>query len=182
MDHPQQGDAAERVLWCPVVVLTDGMPTTQTGAADRAPERADALAACLLGASRTELGGQQINHARRVATRVRRTANGRVVAAALLHEVVASRRITVDELRAAVADDRLADLVEVLTRLENETDEHYLARCAADPLALVVKRADLADNLIADDSNVPAATGLRIRRQASRQLALLNLLAHRHAH
>lgn len=33
---------------------------------------------------------------------------------------------------------------------------------------------------VADDSNVPAAASLRIRRQARRQVALLNLLADRH--
>lgn len=144
------------------------------------PEAADSLAARLLGASRTELGGHRINHARRVAARVRRSVGSRVVEAALLHDVVATGRITVGELRAEVADDRLVELVEVLTRLEGETDEHYLARCAADPIALMIKRADLADNLVAYGTDVPLAAGLRVRRQASRQLALLNLLAHRH--
>jgi hypothetical protein len=44
----------------------------------------------------------------------------------------------------------------------------------------MIKRADLADNLVAYGADVPIAAGLRVRRQASRQLALLNLLAHRH--
>lgn len=144
------------------------------------PEAADSLAARLLGASRTELGGHRINHARRVAARVRRSAGGRLVEAALLHDVVATGRITIDELRAEVADERLVELVEALTRLEGETDEHYLARCAADPIALMIKRADLVDNLVAYGTDVPIAAGLRARRQASRQLALLNLLAQRH--
>ena len=144
------------------------------------PEAADWLAARVLGASRTELGGHRINHARRVAARVRRSAGSRLVEAALLHDVVATGRITIDELRAEVADERLVELVEALTRLEGETDEHYLARCAADPIALMIKRADLVDNLVAYGTDVPIAAGLRARRQASRQLALLNLLAQRH--
>jgi (p)ppGpp synthase/HD superfamily hydrolase len=144
------------------------------------PEAADSLAAGLLGLSRTELGGLQINHARRVAARVRITADNRVIAAALLHAVVSTHCITADELRAVVADERVAEIVEVLTRTDGEADEPYLARCAANPFALMIKRADLADSLIAIEPSVAAAVALRIRRQASRRLALLNLLARRH--
>jgi hypothetical protein len=74
----------------------------------------------------------------------------------------------------------LVELVEVLTRRDLECDEDYLSRCAADPAALLVKRADLADKLFAEDSNLTPIVALRLRRQARQRLELLNLLAQRH--
>lgn len=163
------------------MTTTDGTTPIQVDTAGCISlEEVDSLAASLLGGSRTELGGLQINHSRRVAARLRGTRDERVLAAALLHHVVASQCITIEQLRAAVGDPKLAEIVEALTRLDGEADEQYLARCAANPLALMVKRADLADSLISDDPHVPIAVALRIRRQASRRLALLNMLARRH--
>jgi (p)ppGpp synthase/HD superfamily hydrolase len=143
-------------------------------------EPAESLAASLFAGMRTALGGLEINHAHRVAARVGRYAGDRTIAVALLHDTVSSGRITFAELREVTGDPRLAELIEALTRATDESDEHYLARCAAEPTALLVKRAHLADRLIVDDSNVSADVALRIRRQAARQLALLNLLARRH--
>ena len=100
-----------------------------------------------------------------------------IVAVALLHDVVEKGRISRDELLALTGDARLVELVEVLTRNDGESDEDYLSRCAADPVALLVKRADLADKLFADDSNLTPTDALRLRRRAGRRLALLNLLA-----
>ena len=53
----------------------------------------------------------------------------------------------------------------------------YLARCAADPEALLVKRADLADKDFRDDVGVPLAAAQRLRRRAKERLALLDQLA-----
>lgn len=141
------------------------------------PDAAASLAVRLLGELRTGLGGLCIAHARRVAARVRTDGDDRAVAAALLHEVVETGRISLDELLAITADAPLVDLVDVLTKAPEESDHEYLARCAADPAAFVVKRADLADHLMADDSNVTPATAARIRRQAARRLNLLNAMA-----
>ena len=143
------------------------------------PEAADALAARLLGDLRTRMDGLHIAHARRVAARVRKIADDRIVAVALLHDVVEKGRISRDELLALTGDARLVELVEVLTRNDGESDEDYLSRCAGDPVALLVKRADLADKLFADDSNLTPTDALRLRRRAGRRLALLNLLAQR---
>ncbi len=142
------------------------------------PEAADALAARLLGGLRTKLGGLEIAHARRVAAAVRGTNDdNRAVAAAMLHDVLEKAGIGAHELRAMTSDDEVVALVEVLSRRDSESDHDYLARCAADPLALLVKRADLADKLVTDDSLVSPAVAEEIRREARRRLALLNDLA-----
>ena len=99
------------------------------------------------------------------------------VAAALLHDVVEKGRISLDELLAITGDVRVVELVDLLTRAPDESDFEHLGRCAADRDALLIKRADLADRLMADDWNVSPATAARIRRQAARRLNLLNGLA-----
>jgi hypothetical protein len=43
-------------------------------------------------------------------------------------------------------------------------------------VALAIKRVDLLDTFVADDSDVPAATAERLRRQARHRLALLERL------
>ena len=67
----------------------------------------------------------------------------------------------------------------ILTRTELESDDEYLSRCAADPIALLVKRADLQDKLVADGSNLSPRLELRLRRQARARLELLDALARR---
>ena len=59
------------------------------------PEEADALAVRLLGGLRTKLGDVQLAHARRVAAGVSETGDDRVIAAALLHDVLELERLGV---------------------------------------------------------------------------------------
>jgi (p)ppGpp synthase/HD superfamily hydrolase len=141
------------------------------------PEQADSLAADLLGKLRTTLGGLQIAHARRVAVAVLGADDSRVTCAALLHDVVEKTEITVDDLLARTGDVEVVRLVGILTRRDGDSDTEYLTRCAADPLTLLVKRADLADKLEADDTTVPDAAAEQIRNQARERLLLLDLLA-----
>ena len=145
------------------------------------PRAADALAVRLLGGSRTRMGGLQISHARRVAARVRATGD-LVFAVALLHDVIEKGRATAEDLFAATGDGQLVELVVILTRGEWESEEEYLSRCAADPIALQVKRADLEDKLVADGSNLSPTLELRLRRQAGARLERLNALARRASH
>ncbi len=51
------------------------------------------------------------------------------------------------DLRAAGADEGLIEVVDALTQRDGELEQHYLDRCVADPLALRIKRADIADKL-----------------------------------
>ena len=142
------------------------------------PEQADSLAADLLGKLRTTLGGlREITHARRVAAAVLSAGDSRVTCAALLHDVLEKTEITVDDLLARTGDVEVVRLVDILTRRNSDSDTEYLTRCAADPLTLLVKRADLADKLVADDTIVPDAAAEQIRNQAKERLLLLDLLA-----
>lgn len=138
---------------------------------------ADRLAAHLLGGLRTKLGGLHIDHARRVAGAVAPLGDVRAVVAALLHDVIEKTDITASELHELLGDPVVVAIVEVLTQHAGEPDAEYLARCAAHPLALVIKRSDLADKLMADDVRVGAAAADSIRRLARERLALLARLA-----
>ena len=135
---------------------------------------ADALAARLLGDLRTKLGGLQIEHARRVAERVRPTGDDRTVAAALLHDVVEKGQSSLADLLAVVRDVRVVHVVDILTRRRGESEEEYLARCAADPMALAIKRADLADKHFHGDAQVDQETAQRLGQEAQQRLELLD--------
>jgi (p)ppGpp synthase/HD superfamily hydrolase len=148
------------------------------------PEDADTIAARLLAGLRTTTGGSHLAHARRVAEHVRlahpdRSAHerDRAVVAALLHDVVEKAGVSVDEIRTLTDDERIVELVDFLTRRPDETEHAYLGRCASDPTALVIKRIDLLDKLVASDALVPADEVARIRRAAQRRIAVLDDLA-----
>ncbi len=140
-------------------------------------EDVDELAARLLGQIRTKLGGLHIAHARRVAAAVLRRGNPDAFAAALLHDVVETGRISLEDLRAETANDRVVALVDILTRRPDETEQSYLSRCASDPDALVVKRADLADKVLCDDFTVAPTVAEALQRQAIERLALLDTVS-----
>jgi (p)ppGpp synthase/HD superfamily hydrolase len=97
--------------------------------------------------------------------------------AALLHDVVETGRISLDDLRARTGDDRVVALVDLLTRRPDESERDYLARCASDPDALLVKRADLADKVLCDDFTVAATVAESFQRQAIERLALLDTVS-----
>lgn len=139
---------------------------------------ADALAARLLGTIRTRLGGLHIDHARRVAaTAVDPDDDPRVTIVALLHDVLEKVRITRDELRELVQDDWICDAIDVLTTTADEPEHEYLARCAADPVALKIKRRDLADKLESGDVRVAPALASQLQAEARAKLCALERLA-----
>jgi (p)ppGpp synthase/HD superfamily hydrolase len=141
------------------------------------PEDADALAAQLLGDRRTRLGELHITHARRVAAALVGRVDDSALAAALLHDVIENTGVTTAELHRLTGYNEVVQLVDVLTQRPGEPERDYLLRCARDPVALVVKRADLEDKLIADDSAVAPAVAEDIRREALERLALLDRLS-----
>ena len=79
------------------------------------PETVDAPAARRLGDLWTRMGGIHIADARGVAATVHANGDDRIVAVALLHDVVEKERIRPAELVAATGDARLVELVDVLT-------------------------------------------------------------------
>jgi len=66
---------------------------------------------------------------------------------ALLHDVVEDSPWTLGQLREAAFDPAIVDAVDCLTKREGESYQELIARAASNPLAQVVKLADLEDNM-----------------------------------
>ncbi|MFS8103799.1 HD domain-containing protein [Lentzea alba] len=67
--------------------------------------------------------------------------------AAVLHDVIEDTPVTADDLTARGCPAEVVDAVVALSHLPEEPQDVYLRRVAANPLAVIVKRADIADNL-----------------------------------
>ena len=92
-------------------------------------------------------GMPYVLHPLRVAAAVQIEA---VKCVAVLHDVVEDTDVTEDEVREAFGDE-IADGVMAMTKLEKVDGRHesyreYLDRVRANPLALLVKAADMVDN------------------------------------
>ncbi|QUQ68026.1 HD domain-containing protein [Kutzneria sp. CA-103260] len=95
--------------------------------------------------------------------------------AAVLHDVIEDTPVTAEDLRAAGCPERVVTAVVALSHLPDEPQADYLARVAADPIAVVVKRADIADNLSpARFSELDEATQSRLRIKYDTALRLLD--------
>ena len=70
--------------------------------------------------------------------------------AAVLHDVVEDTDVTLEDLTAVGCPADVLEAVTALSKLPGESQADYLARVLANPMALVVKRADIADNMSAD--------------------------------
>jgi (p)ppGpp synthase/HD superfamily hydrolase len=70
--------------------------------------------------------------------------------AAVLHDVIEDTDVTLDDLTALGCPADVLEAITALSKNPGETREDYLARVMANPLALVVKRADIADNMSYD--------------------------------
>jgi hypothetical protein len=98
---------------------------------------------------------------RRVATAVEGDPDPYAVTAALRHDAVEKGSSDWAQLKrpGAEADDRLVELVDALTERRGETVHAYLARCAADSVALRVKRADILDKILNRSEHLNEAVG-----------------------
>lgn len=67
------------------------------------------------------------------------------VCAALLHDVLEDTTVSEDELRQQFGDE-ITDAVVLLTHRDEDIYEDYLKRIKENPIALAVKKADLAHN------------------------------------
>lgn len=109
-------------------------------------------------------GAPYITHPERVAARV--SGDPAAEAVAWLHDVVEDCDVTPDDLRAHGFDEDVVTAVEALTFLDGDDRDAYYARIAANPLALTVKLADLADNSDpARLSRLDGATRARLERK-----------------
>ncbi len=89
-------------------------------------------------------GEPYIGHPMRVMARV---SGEQEKLAAVLHDLLEDTDLSTTDLLAAGCPPRVVDAVEALTRRRDETYEDFVDRVATDPLARVVKLADIADNL-----------------------------------
>ncbi|MEV6241165.1 phosphohydrolase [Lentzea sp. NPDC051838] len=67
--------------------------------------------------------------------------------AAVLHDVIEDTPVTAEDLAARGCPVVVVGAVVALSHLPDEPQDVYLRRVAANPLAIIVKRADIADNL-----------------------------------
>lgn len=92
-------------------------------------------------------GAPYIGHPARVAEHAAAAGGDeRVVAAAWLHDVVEDTTITPEQLRADGIPEEVVAAVVAVTKVPGEPVEEYFARVNANPIAVAVKTADLADN------------------------------------
>ncbi|PWW56112.1 HD domain-containing protein [Actinokineospora spheciospongiae] len=94
---------------------------------------------------------------------------------AALHDVVEDTPVTPDDLLAAGCPPEVVAAVEAVSKRPGESQPDYLDRVAADPLALAVKRADIADNSSpARLARLDEPTRERLRAKYSAALAHLD--------
>ncbi|MFN3675959.1 MAG: HD domain-containing protein [Sphingomonas pseudosanguinis] len=91
---------------------------------------------------------------------------------AVLHDVVEDRGITLDTLGARFGMP-VAEAVDALTKRADEDYDAFIDRCARNPIARDVKRADIMDNL--DLSRLPVVTERDEARAAKYRRALAQL-------
>jgi|TARA_B100001059_G_scaffold219362_1_gene240365 (p)ppGpp synthase/HD superfamily hydrolase len=68
--------------------------------------------------------------------------------AAILHDVVESRKITIKDLQDKGFNDNILIAVDLLSKRKGEEYIHYINRLKGNKIALKVKLADLIDNYI----------------------------------
>lgn len=92
-------------------------------------------------------GGPYILHPMRVMERVRRDYGGDAIAqaVALLHDTVEDTDVSIGWVRG-VFGEVIADAVDAITHREGESRVNYLQRCYENPIARLVKLADVYDN------------------------------------
>ncbi|HEX6358223.1 HD domain-containing protein [Actinophytocola sp.] len=94
--------------------------------------------------------------------------------AAVLHDVVEDTSVTLADLRAAGCPEQVLSAVAAISKQPGEDQEAYLARVAANPIALAVKRADLADNMSPERlSRLDTQTQERLRTKYESALRFL---------
>jgi (p)ppGpp synthase/HD superfamily hydrolase len=88
-------------------------------------------------------GKPYIDHPLRVMARVK---GAHAQMAAVLHDVIEDTDVTADDLRKAGCPESVVTSVIALSKIPGEPRPSYYRRVSADPIAIIVKRADIADN------------------------------------
>jgi len=95
-------------------------------------------------------------------------------AVAWLHDVVEDTDVTLDELRAVGLSEEVVRGVDAMTHRPGEGYLSFVRRAAADPLARVVKEADVRHNL--DLGRIPDPTERDLERVRTKYLPALRIL------
>lgn len=139
---------------------------------------ADRLAAVLHQDQTDRCGEPYIQHVRATARIVRD--NGGTTAqqlAGLLHDTVEETSCTLEQLAGLGVPAPVVQLVDALTRRPDESQEVYLARLAATPAAIDVKRADIAHNSLPERlARLDQPTRDRLRQKYRSATRLLSTL------
>jgi (p)ppGpp synthase/HD superfamily hydrolase len=135
-------------------------------------EQALSLARAAHAGQVDKLGQPYIEHPARVAARLPEADEiGRTVA--WLHDVVEDTGVTLEQLAADFGPE-VAAAVDALTRRPGEGEAYY-ARVKDNPVALRVKRADIADNLDPDrTARLSPLVRARLAGKYARALELLS--------
>jgi len=145
------------------------------------PPSQDALSAAIAlaataHAGQVDKGGRPyILHVLRVMLACQ-TEQERTVAA--LHDVVEDCGYTVSDIRAQFGG-AVAAGVDAMTRRDGESYTAFIERCASDPIARVVKLADLADNMDVSrlGREITDEDGRRLRKYAAARDLLIGSMA-----
>jgi len=94
-----------------------------------------------------KLGAAYIGHPARVAGHAKRLGGSeQAVAVAWLHDVIEDTSITALDLLNKGVSNEVVSAVELLSKITGQSMEEYCQGIRSNPLALLVKEADLADN------------------------------------
>jgi hypothetical protein len=122
-------------------------------------------------------GAPYINHPRRVVARliVKRVAQSDIYqAAGWLHDVLEDSPLLAEDLLERRIPVQVVAAVEAVTRRMGEPSDDYYARVRANPLALEIKLADIADNSDPDRlALLEPATAGRLRAKYSHAVEVL---------
>jgi len=93
---------------------------------------------------------------------------------AVLHDVVEDTEVTLDDLRDQGFAEHVVRAVDAVTKRAGEPLAESMGRVAADPLALVVKRADISHNANpARQAGLPLETRARLTAKYEESARLL---------
>ena len=95
-------------------------------------------------------------------------------AVAWLHDVVEDTSVTLDDLRAAGLSEAVVRGVDAMTHRRGEDYLDFVRRAGRDPLARVVKEADIRHNL--DLGRLPMPTGQDLERVRVKYIPALHIL------
>ncbi|CRK55516.1 Guanosine-3',5'-bis(Diphosphate) 3'-pyrophosphohydrolase [Alloactinosynnema sp. L-07] len=95
---------------------------------------------------------------------------------AVLHDVVEDTHVTAADLLAAGCPAEVVAAVVAISKVPGEDQQTYLARVAANPIALTVKFADIADNSSPERLHyLDEHTQVRLRAKYRAALAYLSV-------